>query len=179
MATLELVEKLRQHADVTYDDAREALDASGDDLLDAIIYLEKKGKIQAPKTSGAYKTEKQAQAQQTAQPKQHAKRVTFGQLMKRFFSWCMKIIKKGNENSFVIYQNNRETGSAPVTVLVLLLVFCFWVVVPLMLVGLFCGLTYRFRGKELENVGNRVMDTVAGAANDIKQSMKSDSGDYE
>ena len=124
MATLELVERLRQHAEVSYDDAREALDACGDDLLDAIIYLERKGKISPPKSNGAYTTEKQAEPQ--AKRGHKAPRKDFGQCVKRVAEGCGKILKKGNRNLFVVYQKGQESVSCPVTILVLLMIFCFW-----------------------------------------------------
>jgi hypothetical protein len=55
MASLEMVDKLRERANVTFDEAREALDMSDGDMLDAVIYLEKQGKIPPPK-GGAYST---------------------------------------------------------------------------------------------------------------------------
>ena len=42
--TLEQVEKLRTHANVSYEDARAALEATGGDMLEAIIRLEKEGR---------------------------------------------------------------------------------------------------------------------------------------
>jgi hypothetical protein len=48
MVTMEMVEKLRERAGVSYEDAKAALDASGGDMLDAIIYLEKQGKATPP-----------------------------------------------------------------------------------------------------------------------------------
>ena len=50
--TLELVERLKEKADVSYTQAKEALEYSGGNLLDALIYLEEKGAI--PRTEGAY-----------------------------------------------------------------------------------------------------------------------------
>ena len=43
--TLELVERLREKAPVSYTLAKEALEYSGGNLLDALIYLEEKGAI--------------------------------------------------------------------------------------------------------------------------------------
>jgi translation elongation factor EF-Ts len=54
MATIELVEKLRQKANVTYEEAKEALEASGDNILDAMIYLERQGKVKPPQNGGYY-----------------------------------------------------------------------------------------------------------------------------
>ena len=39
MEHLEKVEKLRERANVSYEDAKEALEASEWDLLDAMVYL--------------------------------------------------------------------------------------------------------------------------------------------
>ena len=44
MDQLEKVDKLRERANVSYEEAKEALEASNWDLLDAMVYLEKHGK---------------------------------------------------------------------------------------------------------------------------------------
>ena len=43
--TLEQVERLRAHAAVSYEEARRALEACDGDLLDALILLEREGRI--------------------------------------------------------------------------------------------------------------------------------------
>ena len=43
--TLELVEQLRQHANVSFADAKAALEHTDGDLLEALIWLEQQGKI--------------------------------------------------------------------------------------------------------------------------------------
>ena len=57
MDKLEKVEKLREKTGVSYEDAKNALEACDYDLLDAIIYLEKLDKVKAPEvesfTTGA------------------------------------------------------------------------------------------------------------------------------
>jgi hypothetical protein len=173
MATLEQVEKLRQHANVSYDEARAALDASGDDLLEAIIYLERQGKTAPPNGGGYYSTQHAnftvhqggGNGYSSYQPEGE----NFSQLMKRFFNWCKVIVHKGNTNHFEVWQHGSRAVTVPVTVLALLLVFCWWIVLPLVVIGLFCGCTYRFRGPELEDSGvNSVMDGAAKAADTIK-----------
>lgn len=54
-----MVDKLRQRTGVTYEDAREALDSSQDDMLDALIWLEKNGKVTPPRV-GYYTTSEDA-----------------------------------------------------------------------------------------------------------------------
>jgi len=56
MASIEMVEKLRERTGVTYEEAREALDMSQDDMLDALIWLEKNGKVIPPRV-GRYSTD--------------------------------------------------------------------------------------------------------------------------
>ena len=48
MNQLERVEKIREKTGVTYEEAKEALEAAGGDVLDAIVYLENQGKIKRP-----------------------------------------------------------------------------------------------------------------------------------
>ena len=50
--TLEMVERLKGKANVSYKQAKEALEYSGGNLLDALIYLEEKESI--PRDAGAY-----------------------------------------------------------------------------------------------------------------------------
>ena len=51
MDNLEKVERIREKTGVSYEDAKIALEASGNDMLDAIVYLEKLGKVNGPKQS--------------------------------------------------------------------------------------------------------------------------------
>lgn len=62
MEQLEKVEKLRQRANVTYEEAKQALEACNWDLLDAMVYLEKQGKVKEPNQS-TYSTSYDDQSQ--------------------------------------------------------------------------------------------------------------------
>ena len=55
MDKFEKVERLRERANVTYEEAKAALEQANDDLLDAILILEKQGKVRGPKAN-AYST---------------------------------------------------------------------------------------------------------------------------
>ena len=57
MENLKLVEKLKDKAKISYEEAKEILEANNWDILDAIIYLEEKGKIKRPSTSTFYTNE--------------------------------------------------------------------------------------------------------------------------
>jgi hypothetical protein len=176
MTTLEQVEKLRERANVSYDEAKAALDASGGDLLEAIIYLEKQGKAKAPAGEGFYSSEK-ANSQDAGQTFENKTKSTnrgaaFSDLLKQFGRFCLTLIRKGNCNTFEVLKGEENKASVPVTVLVLMLLFAFWITLPLMIIGLFFGLRYRFAGPDLESATvNSAMDSAAKAAEDLKKSI--------
>ena len=62
MDILEKVEKLVEKTGVSYEDAKSALEKSEGDILDAMIVLEKEGKVQAPRNS-TYSTQYDDQQQ--------------------------------------------------------------------------------------------------------------------
>jgi hypothetical protein len=183
MTTLEQVEKLREKANVSYDEAKEALDATNGDMLEAIIYLEKKGKVNAPAGGGYYSSEKPTNENTPSYNERHwenhnrsySSGESFTSLMKKFGLFCLKIIRKGNSNSFEVCKGGESKASIPVTVLVLLLIFAFWVIIPLIIVGLFFDLRYRFVGPDFTgNTVNHAMDSVADAAENLKNSVNND-----
>ncbi len=176
MVTIEQVEKLREKANVTYEEARNALDACGGDILDAMIYLEQRGKIQSPANDGCFKhSQQENQSEQEQAESEHGKRdtaqgETFSSLMGRFFRWCGVILVKGNTNTFEVSRNGSPIISVPVTILVVLLILAFWVVLPLIVIGLFFNCRYSFHGPDLGRTEvNNVMDSAAEAAENIKK----------
>ena len=62
--TLEQVERLREKANVSYTQARDALERSGGDLLEALIWLESQGAVPPPEGGRFYTTSPKAQARQ-------------------------------------------------------------------------------------------------------------------
>jgi hypothetical protein len=183
MTTLEQVEKLREKANVSYDEAKAALDATNGDLLEALILLEKQGKVTAPAGGGYYNSEKQPpyanvnpgpNNQYWEQPRyrNYNNGESFASMMKRFGRFCLKILQKGNSNSFEVLKGTESKASMPITALVLLIIFLFWVTIPLLVIGLFFGFRYRFAGPDFgADVVNHAMDSAADAAESLKSSI--------
>lgn len=168
MDNFEKVEKLREKANVSYEEAKQALENSNWDILDAMIYLEQNGKVKGPEHT-SYTTQCEKKIIEVESEKEN--KASFGDLMKRFMKWCARWIEKGNNNSFCVEKNRREIFRVPITLLVVLLFFAFWVVLPLLVVGLFFNLRYHFAGPDIRNVDidlNRAMDGAASAAENIK-----------
>ncbi len=184
MVTLEQVTKLREYANISFEEAKAALEATNGDILEAIVNLEKQNRIKGPEGGGSYSTEQPKTApandsgSKTGDESAHAQGASFGELVGRFFRWCGRVIHKGNINSLEVLRGKENIMSIPVTVLVLLLILAFWIVIPLMIIGLFFDYRYRFIGPDLgkENV-NRAMDSVAEAADNFKHEVKGDKTD--
>lgn len=180
MATLEQVEKLREKANVSYEEAREALDAVGGDLLDALIYLEQQGKVSAPAGGGYYSSANMADhgapsGEDRQNWNQQCRGTAFRDMMAKFGRFLVKLFRIGNTNFLVATKNGTELFACPVTAVVLLIAFFFWVTVPLLIVSLFFGLHYHFRGSELGTDGvNKVMDGAADAVEDLKKNLSGD-----
>ena len=171
MELLEKVEKIREKTGVSYEEAKAALEACGEDVLDALVYLENQGKIKKPDVS-VYTTEAEPseEVKEAARQYEKASSETFGDQVKKFMNWIGSLIKKGCENFFIVSKKDEEIITMPVIVIVLLLLFAFWVVLPLMVVGLFFGFRYRFSGSITKSVDvNMACDKAAEAAETIKQ----------
>lgn len=187
MVTLEQVEKLREHADISYDEAKEALENADGDILQALIDLERQGKVKPPEGGGQYKSGSielsfNKQKEQNSGGNDYAngrsngsdgERSAFSRSMRRFFRWLGEVIHKGNINALIIEKNGSEIMRLPITVLVLLLFFAFWIVVPLLIVGFFFSFRYSFQGPDIKSAKvNDAIGSVADAAEEIKNDIK-------
>ncbi|NLY71286.1 MAG: DUF4342 domain-containing protein [Clostridiales bacterium] len=171
--TLEQVEKLRDKANVSYNDAKEALEATDGDLLEALIYLEKKGKVTPPEGGGYYKSKADSSESKDSSKEEGSKtnRNSFADLARKFVRYCGKLIHKGNINYLVIKKDGEVKTKFPATLLVIMLLFFFWVTMPLLIIGLFFGFRYSFCGPDLgKEFVNEAMDNIADTAENIKKS---------
>ena len=175
--TLEMVERLREKAPVSYGQAKRALEYSGGNLLDALIYLEEQGAI--PRQEGAYFTTRgetpppppeprdlPVPAQEPAGKKGKKKKKPAGErertsLLRTLRRWLI-------DNELEIWRKDKPVTALPVLILVLLVLFAYYVVIPLLILGLFLGFRYRFSGPDLERDDlNGMMGTVADTAADL------------
>lgn len=170
MEHMEMVEKLREKTGVTYDEAKEVLVKTNWDMLDALIELERQGKIKDSKTASYSTKDAETDMEMAVQPEPVRDKTTFGELFRRFISWVGKWVQRGNQNYLRIEHKEKTLMNLSVTVLVLLLLIAFWLVAILMIVGLFCGCRYSFWGPHLgrEDV-NQAMNKAHDMAEDLKQ----------
>jgi hypothetical protein len=154
MDKLEQIERLRERAQVSYDEARTAYEEANGDLLDALILLERQGKVAPPKGDGYYRSEQQTVSEPINEGKEEHSRGrrnnneeannNFKETLDKIWKFLTGLIKKGNETSFEILKDKEHMATFPVTVLALLLLFAPWVTLPLIVIGLFFGFHYQF-----------------------------------
>lgn len=175
--TLEMVERLREKANVSYAQAKEALEYSGGNLLDALIYLEEKGAI--PRAEGAYYSTRSetppppppaeplpVQLPDRAKKQKAPKQPRSGKGgVRRFFNTLRRWLV---DNELEIWRRDQPVTALPVLILVLLLCCAFWVTALILVLGLFLGFRYRFSGPDLERDDlNGMMGSVADTAADL------------
>lgn len=169
MDELEKVEKLRQRADVTYEEAKAALEACGWDLLDAMVYLEKQGKVKKPQQSvhsTCYEEQTQyASVQEKVNQQKTESGNSFGEKLKHL----LKIVwQKCRDNYLCVKRKEELLFKVPVWAFVLLLLFLFEIVIPVMLVSLFLDCHYSFSGKDNLEGANKAMDKASEMADRVK-----------
>ena len=169
MEQLEKVEKLRERANVSYEDAKMALEKSNWDLLDAMVLLEQLGKVEAPNNT-SYSTSYEEQPQYLSEPDTIKSQETSGC---DGFSKLKKIIKKlwkkSKENYFCVTRKNEEIIKMPVWVFVIILLCAWELSLAVMVVALFLGCRYSFCGKDDLSGINDVMDKAGNFADKVKQ----------
>ena len=169
MEQFEKVEKLSQKANVSYEEAKEALEKNNWDMLDAIVYLEQLGKAEAPNNS-SYSTSYEEQPQYLSVPDTIKSQDTSGHdgasKLKRLIR---KLMKKSKENYFYVTRKGEEVVKMPVWAFVLILLFMWEFTLAVMVIALFFGCRYSFVGKDDLSGINDVMDKAGNFADKVKE----------
>lgn len=176
MDHIEMVEKLRQKANVSYEEAKSALERNNWDLLDAMIELEKQGRINADAATYDTASDAKSETYQPVNATASAKEKHSG--WNNFTAWCRALFSKIWRNSFVVTNKNGEKMvEAPILILIVLAIFCFWILIPLLVIGLFFGMRYSFAGpdikaEEVNRAMSKATDVAEGIREDIKNSVE-------
>lgn len=93
---LESVEMLRERTGATYEEAKEALEKCNEDMVEALVYLERNKKF-------------------NASPEQKCRKG------RSFIRWIKSIIKKGNRTKLDVSKNGNSTLRIPLTLLALII----------------------------------------------------------
>ncbi|WP_017413844.1 DUF4342 domain-containing protein [Clostridium tunisiense] len=140
---LENIDEVRRRANVSYEDAKAALEMCNDDIVEALVYLEREKKF---KTSAQYEERPS--------------------LWDKFKA----LVKKGNNTSFIIRKRENTIFSMPVTAAVIITIIAPYLTVIGVLSAFFTGHRVKFQGKNGDCTGvNSVFDKVANTVDNVKK----------
>lgn len=190
VVTLEQVEKLKEKTNVSYEEAKAVLERHNGDILEALIELERRGKAQTAAAGGFYTTRPDGAPETelvlTPPPgPDRGKKGKGGQ--KRSFGRVYYVdagglgeairdlVRRSISNHLEVWRNGQKMTTIPVLVLILLVVFFFWITLPLLVVGLIFGCRYRFGGPDLGREDlNHVMDRVSDTVGEVRDNVRSE-----
>ena len=141
MDQIEMVAKLHEKANISYSDARDALERSNWDMLEALLILEKEGKIK-PLTSSAESDADRSDYEvvtATASKKQNGE---FKKDAKTLGEKLKELAKKTITYSLIVRRSDKEILSLPVIFLIILIFVSYEAVAAVMLICLFFGCSY-------------------------------------
>lgn len=132
-ADLNLVDELRKRANVSYQEAVDALEKNNNNLLDALVYLEGKNKIKPENKCSS----------------------------NGFFSWVKDIIRKGNKIKFIISKEDNNVLSIPLTAAVIITVFAPYVTLVGLIIAIATRHNIKFKKESGEEASvNKVIQNI-------------------
>lgn len=178
MEDIKLIEKLKDKANISYEEAKEVLENNNWDILDAIIYLEKKGKINGPSVGTFYTNENKDNysndyniAIYNGKEENKSSRKFNG--FEGIFEAICRVIDTCNNIFLEIAKDGRMFLKIPFTVLILLLMFTFWIIIPLVIVGLFFGIEFSVASKRVNtDKANKIFREISLVVKRIKEEIK-------
>lgn len=166
MDEFEKVEVLREKANVSYEEAREAIKQADGDLLEAMVILEKQGKVKsasqaAPQQTAqsVYRTASEAGTQSVSAPVVSA---TAKNPEDGFFNKLGRAMDRGIRylaNNFVLVTRKEETVIRIPLWVGLIALIALWGLLPLVIiVSLVCECKYQIVGEDSSVVENNVTE---------------------
>lgn len=193
MTQYEMTEKLSEKCNVSMAEARAALEEGDWNALTATHLLDQEKfrrmqalnevagtavAVQAAPEASAEAASEAASESATVQvaeaevkaDRPAAKQRRRGKGLKNLGDHVRWLVAWGNRNRLVVRRNGETALELPVTVLAALMLFAFWVCVPLLVIGLFAGCRYSFSGRDLDRQNiNGALERAADAADRVRQ----------
>jgi hypothetical protein len=146
---LEQIEMLRERTNITYEEARQALELCNGDMVEALIYLERQNKVKENKTNSN----------------------EIG-----FFASVKQLIKKCHQIKFLIKKNDSVVLNLPLTIVIVVSIIMTPLVVIGLLAALVTNHKIRFEkpdggDMEINKTMDRMSTAVTTATTQIVQSV--------
>ena len=178
MEDIKLVDRLKNKTNISYEEAKTVLEKSNWDILDAMLYLEEQGKVPKPSASIFYTNEykdtyKNVEIINNSDQNNNYNNRKSSNNFEGVFELICKVIDTCNNVFFEIRKGNITFLKIPSTVMILLLMFTFWIVIPLAIVGLFFDIEFSFSGSKVETSKiNNILKMISINIKKIKEELK-------
>lgn len=190
MDNFEKIEQLVNKTGSSYEDAKAALEGCGWDMIDAIIKLERDGKVKKESAEYTAKPEEEAKAipevtvdvkgsgsgnQSTgnAEKKEKARKERRG-IWNRFKSIMT------NNRLVIIKNNGQQLADLPIWIPIIALVCFFWATLILAVIAMVVGCRFHFEGEDLGKINiNDTMDKATEYAEKVKNDLTKKGNDRE
>ena len=169
MNEFEMIEKLVEKENVSFEEARDALKACDGDMIEALVFLERKAKANedAEQTTDTKEFEKSDEEKKMKEETGNTNS-SFGNKLRSF---CAKARKFLMNNSLRIIRNEEEFVRIPAWLAAIVVVFAFHITAVVLIISLFLGCRYSFVGKDDMSKANEVMDKASDMAEELKASL--------
>ncbi len=144
MVHYSVIEKLRKQAQVSYEDAREALEMTEWDVLDAYVWLEARGKV------GSMVVEEEAEENTENYVEEKKEETMNNENVKQDENLIAKLLRMGRENRLVARNKNGRMGSLSIWGLVFVVLFFRKAALILFLFGLLMQVKFSFEGPDMK-----------------------------
>jgi len=180
MTRLEMVEKIREKTGVTYEEARETLENSNWDMLDAIVAIERENMKDASAAEPEVQAEPvyvqpEPEVTAPAPKKRVVRRATNGEVGDKIASilrWLGNLIRKGEENHIEVTRKDESILKLSITSLVLLFMITWFVPAVLIVAGIFTGYKFHFVGTGIAGkIVNSASEKASAKADEIKNKL--------
>lgn len=155
MNHFEMVEELVNKANISYQEAKDALEAADWNMLEAMLMLEKAGKVNTccfkGRKSGSFKAG-----------------------CGKFAGAVCSFIHKCNSNNFVVSRNGQALITLPITLAIIIILLACHIAIPVILISLFFGYKYSFTGPDFANCNkvNNFMAKASSVAESVTNNMR-------
>lgn len=169
MDSMELVETLREKTGCSYTEAKAAVDAVGEDLLECLCWLESHGK--GILTGTACSTQEQEQPKSEEPPRTEKKESPMREGFRSLWEGLVGLVRKCNETEIIMTsKRGRRELCIPLTLFIILLLIAYWAVLGALVIALFFGCRFSVSGRLRNDDVNQVLDKATDFAEDIKDS---------
>ncbi|MBQ0065248.1 MAG: hypothetical protein KBT48_05745 [Firmicutes bacterium] len=175
MEPIDKIDRLRESANVSFEEAREALDETNWDLLDAVVYLENHGKTVQPinttKSTNKDEIPPLPSVKQVVEDNEqiYQDEEQLPERIKRFARKCFEFLRN---NSLKVNKDGKKWFSTPLYIpLILILVSWTWFLI-IAIIALFFDVRYVFVGKNSLDKVNQFMDRIYKIVDKIKEEFK-------